>query len=78
MPSTLLLARYDTALISVRLGLELGNGHVNKYKKIWQALCPEVSTECRGDLKWEKAGLCGRDRESQRASIELSLEDEGL
>lgn len=52
MPSTLVLARYDTALISVRLGLELGNGHVNKYKKIWQALCPEVSTECRGDLKW--------------------------
>ena len=29
-------------------------------------------------MKWGESGLCGRGRESQRVSTELSLEDAGL
>lgn len=42
-----------TVLISIRLSLEVRNGSVKKCNKIQQALCPEVSTECRGNLKEE-------------------------
>lgn len=73
MPSILLLARQDTVFISVRLSLELGNGHVNKCQKIRHALCPGVSTEHGADLKGGKIQVyvhrVGRVRELALSSV---------